>query len=113
MRFLPHSHQSEMIQWLLDHEDAALWAGCGIGKTVVSLTAISNLILEGECKGALIIAPFRVLATSFVSQVERWDHLNWLKLANMRTPEGQQAWEDASADCYLVNSELLPTTKSV
>lgn len=105
----PFPYQTEMVQHVLDHEDAALWAGCGTGKTVVVLSAISELILNGESRGALIIAPFRVLATSFPAQVEKWDHLNWMRLANMRTPEGQQAWEDGSADCYLVNSELLPT----
>lgn len=114
MKWTPNPFQPEMVDWLLDNEEAMLWAGCGSGKTVVSLTAISELIQQGICRGALVIAPFRVLATSFPSQIEKWDHLRWLKIANMRTPEGQQAWEDGSADLYLVNSELLPTiTRSI
>lgn len=109
MKWTPNPFQPEMVRWLLDNEDAMLWAGCGSGKTVTSLTAIADLIQQGVCKGALVIAPFRVLATSFPSQVEKWDHLRWLTLANMRTPEGRQAWEDGSADIYMVNSEMLPT----
>lgn len=109
MIWTPYPYQSEMISWIRSRPDSALWAGCGTGKTAVVLTAIADMILDGECKGALYIAPFRILATSVPAQVARWDHLNWLRLANMRTPEGQQAWEDGSADVYLVNSELLPT----
>ena len=109
MIWTPNPFQPEMVQHLLDNTEATLWAGCGSGKTVVSLTAIADLISQGVSKGALVIAPFRVLATSFPSQVEKWDHLRWLTIANMRTPEGHQAWEQGSADLYLVNSEMLPT----
>lgn len=109
MIWTPNPFQPEMVAHLLDNEEAMLWAGCGSGKTVTSLTAVSELILQGICRGALVIAPFRVLATSFPAQVEKWDHLQWLTVANMRTPEGQRMWEDGSADIYMVNSELLPT----
>lgn len=109
MKWTPNPFQPEMVDWLLEHDEAMLWAGCGSGKTVVSLTAIASLIEQGVCKGALVVAPHRVLATSFPSQVEKWDHLQWLTLANMRTPEGQRMWEEGSADIYMVNSELLPT----
>ena len=109
MIWTPNPFQPEMVRHLLDNEEAMLWAGCGSGKTVVSLTAISDLISQGVSRGALVIAPFRVLATSFPSQVEKWDHLRWLTIANMRTPEGQAMWENGSADIYMVNSELLPT----
>ncbi len=109
MKWKPYPYQLEIMSWLDEKPEAMIWAGCGLGKTVTSLSVVSNLILEGAAKGALVIAPKRVLATSYPSQVERWDHLNWLRVANMRTPEGQKAWERASADIYLINSEMLPT----
>lgn len=109
MIWTPKPGQPEMVQWLIDRQEAALFATMGKGKTVVSLTAVSELILSGAAKGVLIVAPFRVCQISWPSQVEKWDHLQWLKVANMRTPEGQQAWEDGSADIYLINSEQLPS----
>src|ERR671911_414131 len=109
MKFTPFSYQGRMIDHLLTHDDAALFAGMGLGKTVTTLTAISDLICEGASKGALIIAPIRVCAISWPHQVAHWDHTSWLKVANMRTPEGQQAWLDGTADIYLINPEMLPS----
>lgn len=113
MIWTPYPYQVEMLDWIDSRPESMLWAGCGVGKTVVVLTSIANSILEGRSKGALVIAPFRVLATAYKSQVERWDHLNWITLANMRTPEGQAMWEDGSADVYLINSERLPSIERV
>lgn len=109
MIYHPKPHHTDATEWLLSHDDAALWSGMGLGKTAVTLTAISRLILEGGSRGALIIAPIRVTLISWPDQVERWDHLRWLRVANLRTPEGIQAWEDGSADIYLVNPEKLPS----
>lgn len=113
MEWTPYPYQVEMLEWIDSRDESMLWAGCGVGKTVVVLTSIANAILEGRSKGALVIAPFRVLATAYKSQVEKWEHLQWLTLSNLRTPEGVQAWEDGSADVYLINSEQLPSIERV
>jgi hypothetical protein len=109
MIYSPKPFHTEMTEWLLDHDDAALWASPGLGKTAVTLSAISRLILEGGSKGALVIAPIRVTLISWPDQVERWDHLRWMRVANLRTEEGIQAWEEGSADIYLINPEKLPS----
>jgi len=109
MKFTPFDYQRRMIRHMLDNADACEFASPGLGKTVVTLTAISELILDGAARGALIVAPIRVCAITWPAQTAKWDHTNWMRVANMRTPEGQQAWEDGSADIYLINSEQLPT----
>lgn len=107
--FTPFDYQVTGIKHLTDNRHAALFATMGTGKTVMTLTAISELILDGAARGALICAPIRTLTSAWPVQVERWRHLNWLRVANMRAPEGVQAWEDGSADIYLTGSEVLPT----
>lgn len=105
----PRSFQPAMVDHLVHNADALLWCSMGTGKTVCVLTAISRLILEGGYKGALIVAPIRVMAITFPDQVARWEHTCWMKLANMRTEEGVRAWEEGSADIYMINPEMLPS----
>ena len=59
-------------------------------------------------KGALIVAPLRVCSITWPAQVARWAHTSWMKVVNLRTAEGLEAWHNGAADIYLINSELLP-----
>ena len=106
--FRPFDYQLPMIKHLLANERAALFVSPGKGKTVVTLTAIDTLATVGQFKAALIVAPLRVCSITWPAQVARWSHTSWLKVVNLRTSEGMQAWHDGTADIYLINSELLP-----
>ena len=66
------------------------------------------MILEGQSKSALIIAPLRVSTLSWPKEIRKWDNFSWMKIALLRTPEGIQAWKDGSADIYLLNFERIP-----
>lgn len=107
MKFTPYPYQQEGIDHLLAHDEAALWFEMGLGKTPITLSAISQLILEGGSRGALVVGPFRVLVLAWMAQGEKWDDFRWLRFANLRTPEGVEAWENGSADIYLINAERL------
>jgi superfamily II DNA or RNA helicase len=106
--FKPFHYQPAMIDHLVNNHQAALFVPPGKGKTVVTLTALDRLAVCGDFKGALIVAPLRVCSITWPAQVERWAHTSWMRVANLRTTTGMQAWHDGSADIYLINSELLP-----
>jgi superfamily II DNA or RNA helicase len=106
--FRPFDYQIPMIEHLLANDRAALFVSPGKGKTVVTLTALDTLATIGQLKGALIVAPLRVCSITWPAQVARWAHTSWMRVANLRTAAGMQAWLDGSADIYLINSELLP-----
>jgi superfamily II DNA or RNA helicase len=106
--FQPFDYQRPMVEHLVNHERAALFVPPGKGKTVVTLKALDELATLGEMRGALIIAPLRVCSITWPTQVARWKHSAWMRVANLRTKQGLDAWHDGSADLYLVNSELLP-----
>lgn len=106
--FQPFAYQLPMIDHLVDNDRAALFVSPGKGKTVVTLTALDALATVGRLKAALIIAPVRVCAITWPAQVERWAHTRWMRVANLRTAAGLQAWHEQAADIYLINSELLP-----
>jgi superfamily II DNA or RNA helicase len=106
--FEPFNYQIPMVEHLLANDRAALFVSPGKGKTVVTLTALDVLATCGQLKGALIVAPLRVCSITWPAQVARWAHTSWMRVANLRTAEGLQAWLDGTADIYLINSELLP-----
>lgn len=106
--FKPFDYQLPMIDHLLANDRAALFVSPGKGKTVVTLTALDQLATLGQLRAALIVAPLRVCSITWPAQVERWAHTKWMRVANLRTAAGLQAWHEGAADIYLINSELLP-----
>jgi len=106
--FEPFNYQIPMVEHLLANDRAALFVSPGKGKTVVTLTALDVLATCGQLRGALIVAPLRVCSITWPAQVARWSHTSWMRVVNLRTAEGLQAWLDGTADIYLINSELLP-----
>ena len=106
--FRPFDYQIPMVEHLLANDRAALFVSPGKGKTVVTLTALDTLATCGQLRGALIVAPLRVCSITWPAQVARWSHTSWMKVVNLRTAEGLEAWHNGSADIYLINSELLP-----
>ena len=106
--FQPFTYQVPMVDHLLANDRAALFVSPGKGKTVVTLTALDTLATCGQLRGALIVAPLRVCSITWPAQVARWSHTSWMRVANLRTAEGLEAWHEGAADIYLINSELLP-----
>ena len=61
MRFVPHEYQRYCTEYIKTHPIAALFLDMGLGKTVITLSAIKDLMLETfEVSKVLIIAPLRV-----------------------------------------------------
>lgn len=106
--FQPFDYQQEMLRFCESRDVVALFASPGLGKTPVTLRVIADRIIEGDCRGALVVAPLRVGLITWPSQVAKWRHSAWMRCVNMRTPEGRKAWEEGSADIYLINPEMLP-----
>jgi len=107
MKFTPEPYQETMLEWADPRHIFAYFVSPGMGKTGVSLSVIDNLITSGRSKGVFLIAPLRVCKITWPEESRKWDHSSWLKVVSLRTPEGLQAWEDGSADVYLINREML------
>jgi len=108
MIFTPEPYQTQMEMHLLEREIAALFVGMGLGKTVASLNVIKELILEcGGSKGALVVAPVNVNLLVWPQEVEKWDHLSWLKVMHMRDKEAQRAWFAGKPYIYLISWDSL------
>ena len=79
MIFTPHEYQKYAIDYLLKKPVAAIFLDMGLGKTVISLSAIFDLTLDSfQIRKVLIIAPLRVARDTWSAEVTKWDHLKGL-----------------------------------
>lgn len=82
MRYEPHDYQQLATAFIEDHPQAAILLGMGLGKTVITLTAIWNLLLDSFLvRRVLIIAPLRVARDTWPVEAAKWDHLAGLTIA--------------------------------
>ena len=58
---------------------SCLMLDCGLGKTVITLTALWELVLDSFDIGrVLVIAPKRVAENVWVQEIRKWEHLTGL-----------------------------------
>lgn len=77
------------------------------GKTVITLTAIKELIYERfEVGKVLVIAPLRVGRDTWPAEIEKWDHLEGLTYSvAIGSKDERLAALRAKADIYIINRE--------
>lgn len=107
--FRPYDYQETAMSWGRERDSFAFFLSPGMGKSAITATLMSERISEGRNRGFLVVAPLRVVNCTWPEQIAQWDHTRWMRVANLRTPEGIRAWEEGSAEIYLINHELLPT----
>lgn len=110
MFFSPHEYQRKAIRFIEDREAAGLFLGLGLGKTVITLTAINDLIHDRfEVARALVIAPLRVAEDTWSSEAGKWDHLSELTLSKvLGSAAERKAGLERDADVYVINRENVP-----
>ena len=106
MRFKPHDYQRKAIDKIVGQNACGLFLEMGLGKTVITLSAISDLISLSEVKKVLVIAPLRVAQSVWKQEAQKWDHTRHLRcvqvLGNAATRRTALA---ADADVYIINRE--------
>ena len=79
MKYNPHDYQTYATKFVLTHPAAAVFLDCGLGKSVITLTALFDLCLDSfEIRKVLVIAPLRVARDTWPSELRKWDHLKGL-----------------------------------
>lgn len=72
MKYSPHEYQEYAERFIIEHPEAAIFLDCGMGKTVITLTAIQELINDYfDVKRVLVIAPLRVGLTSWPAEIAK------------------------------------------
>ena len=79
MLYQPHDYQQYATRFIVEHPVAAVLLQMGLGKSVITLTAIAELALERfEVSRVLVIAPLRVARDTWPAEIQKWDHLKGL-----------------------------------
>ncbi|MFT3951194.1 MAG: DEAD/DEAH box helicase [Oscillospiraceae bacterium] len=81
MIYAPHPYQAYSIDRLIHDEALGLFLEPGLGKTVITLTAVNDLKYNRfRIQKALVIAPKRVAEATWSKEAAKWEHLKHLKI---------------------------------
>jgi SNF2 family DNA or RNA helicase len=107
MIFKPHAYQERAIRFIIDHPNCALFLDMGLGKSVITLTAIQRLMEDYlEINKVLVIAPKSVARNTWPSELRKWDHLKDIRMSLVMGTEAQRRKAlDADADIYVTNRD--------
>ncbi len=107
MQYNPHDYQTFCIDYITQRAAAGLFLDMGLGKTVITLTAIDQLIYDRfEVSRVLVIAPLRVAEDTWTRESAKWDHLQHLRVSRVLGSEKQRISAlGADADIYCINRE--------
>ena len=79
MNYVPHDYQRYATDFILTHPVAAVLLDMGLGKSVITLSAVWELCLNRfEIGRVLVIAPMRVARDTWPAEIRKWDHLKGL-----------------------------------
>lgn len=109
MQYEPHEYQSFATNYIEHHPISALLIDMGLGKTVITLTALFDLLFDSfEIHKVLVVAPLRVGLISWPDELKKWEHLHFLKSSIVIGTEMERLKAlKAKADIYIINRENL------
>lgn len=106
----PHEYQTHCTQFILENSSAGLFLDMGLGKSVITLTALVDLLHDRfEVSKVLVIAPLRVAGTTWLDEVRKWDHLKNLTISKVLGSVKERTMAlYKKADIYTINRENVP-----
>src|SRR5699024_3874583 len=109
MRYRPHNYQQYAADFILEHPVCCLMLDMGLGKTVITLTALWELALDRFDIGKiLVIAPKRVATDTWPKELKKWEHLTGLTASLVVGSQKQREEALASpAFIYIINRENI------
>jgi SNF2 family DNA or RNA helicase len=105
----PWPYQAFAEQHVLDNLGSMLILDMGLGKTVITLTAIDKLMFELlEVTKVLVVAPKSVAECVWSDEAAKWDHLKHLRFSIVLGNEKQRKEAlKAKADIYVINRDNI------
>ncbi len=109
MIFRPHNYQRYCVDRIIQHPAVGLFLDMGLGKTVITLSAVKVLKYYRFCLAkALVIAPKKVAEATWTKEAAKWDHLKGLRISTVLGSAKQRLSALAApADVYVINRENL------
>lgn len=106
MIYKPYNYQAKATQFVIEHPECGLLLDMGLGKSVITLTALQELIDECEISRVLVVAPKKVAETTWTTEAEKWEHLKALRVVKVMGTEKQRKLALATkADVYVIGRD--------
>jgi SNF2 family DNA or RNA helicase len=101
------NYQIKAVDHILNTKKCGLFLEMGLGKTVISLTAFSELKKRGV-NNCLVITPLEIAKTTWSNEIKKWEHLSNLK-CNVCIGSATKRLEklQEKSDVYVINPENL------
>ena len=107
MKYSPHDYQRYATDFIINNPISAVLLEMGLGKSVISLSAINELMLDYfDVSRTLVIAPLRVAISTWPDEIKKWEHLKYLSYSVVTGSEKERL--DAlkkPAHIYIINRE--------
>jgi hypothetical protein len=99
-----HPYQKRLSDNFFAYDEGIAVLRVGGGKTVIALTAISDLLEDGVIRRALVVAPQKVCQTVWSEEHDNSPHLRHLKIGIATgTPKQRQAVLDSDCDVVVIS----------
>jgi len=107
MKYVPHDYQTFTTKFIEENSISAILLDMGLGKTVITLTALDGLLFDSfQVSKVLIIAPLRVARDTWPNEIAKWDHLtNLIVSVAVGNEEERLKALKVRADIYIINRE--------
>lgn len=111
MTFKPHTYQQYCIDRIINMPvpgpGLGLYIDMGLGKTVITLTAVNDLKYNRFLVSrVLVIAPKKVAEATWGAEAAKWDHLRLLRVVTVLGSTAKRIRAlNTPADVYVINRE--------
>lgn len=104
-----HAYQHKAVEFIKSNPKAALWIDMGLGKTISTLTALSDLKRDKQIGKTLVIAPLRVAQHTWPTEIANWSHIDmrYTVLAGL-TPKKRETAVCEKTPLHIINREMIP-----
>ena len=107
MKFTPHPYQQYCIDRVVKQPKIGLFLDMGLGKTIITLSAIYQLKYNlFQVRKVLIIAPKKVAEATWQREAAKWDGVGILRISTVLGSLNKRVQAlNTPADVYIINRE--------
>lgn len=108
------TYQRRAVRFMMKRRYGALLIDMGLGKTVIALTAILDLLRSGAIESVLLVGPIRVIEGVWRQEAKEWMHTRKLVFSKVHgNPTERMSALKKPAHIYMINPEGLKWLRAV
>lgn len=102
------NYQQRAVEFIKRNSRAGLFLDMGLGKTIITLTALADLIQRGVVNRVLLVAPLRPAQGTWRQEARKWQHTKSLTFKLLTGNERKRLMAlNSKAQIHIINPESL------